>query len=81
MMMFLHQCVKKFIREEKIAYQDFRDDKLWFDEIRLIFTMNEDSLRKLFKSYTSRRQSCNYMLFEDCLDLALGNGRLAIEKI
>ena len=81
MMIFLKQCVTKFIREEKITYQEFRDEKLWFEEIRLIYTMNEESLRKLFKSFTSRRPNCNYMLYEDCLDMVLGNGRLAIDKL
>jgi len=39
-----------------IEWQTFREDKLWVPEVRLMFTMNDAHLHKLYAKYVNQGQ-------------------------
>ena len=41
----------------KIAWQSFRDDDLWHHDIEMVYTLNEENLRALFRKYLQPKAS------------------------
>ena len=79
--------MRKFVEELEIEWQDFRDYRLWMPEVRLLYTMNEGHLRKMYAHYADNNRghgkkpfNCDWILLEDCYKLFLKDRPLNMGK-
>lgn len=83
----MNTTLRKFIADKVIEWQDFREDRLWVSDVRLLYTMNEGHLRKIYSQYAARGRghgtkpfNCDYMELGDCVQLFCKDTNVGLHK-
>ena len=85
--LFLNTTLRKFVDNKVIEWQDFREDRLWVPDVRLLYTMNEGHLRKMYSQYAAKGRglgtkpfNCDYMELADCVQLFCKDTNVGLHK-
>ena len=57
--MFIEECLKPYYIHIKSDFTDFREDKLYDDSVKTVFTMNEKAIGELYRTYGRLNQGEN----------------------
>ena len=69
--------MKPLLENNLVSNQDFRDNHLWTPDVRLLYSMNELLIRKIYTLYCANENAknsvkplnSNYMDLPDCIQL------------
>ena len=85
--LFINQSIKPMLEFKKVENQDFRDERLWTADVRLLYSMNEINIRKIYSHYcanisrhSKKPHNSNFMELNDCVQLFMKDKRLEVRQ-